>query len=155
MPKFTISLNQENAAKQVALLLNSNNKLKQVYTSSKVLTNNITYCLELGGYNEKDSNMERKVIGVIGYSNLSRDVVIIRHLCVDLMFRNQGIATSLIKQVINSCPTNYIQIRVRHDNLPCLNLTERLGFVYIYHETMSNYYILVLGRRSCQDKLTM
>ncbi len=146
MSKFIIGLDQTSVAKQIAMLLNKNNKLKHHYTSSKILSNNTSYCLELGGYNEKYIDTKRKIIGVIGKLPLSKEVTLIQHLCISEKYRNKGIATSLIKQAINSCATYYIQMKVRHDNIACLNLAERLGFLYIYHETVNDYHVLVLGR---------
>lgn len=146
MSKFVINLDQNSISNQIASLINSNNKLKQHYTPSLVMSNAVTYCLELGGYNERFSDKKRLITGVVGCSLLSREVTLIRHLCVHDQYRNRGLATSLLKQAIANCSTKIIQIRVRNDNVPCLNLTERLGFKYIYHETMNNYHVLVLGR---------
>jgi len=146
MDKFIVTIDTNSAAKQVANLLNNNNKLITHYTSSKVLGNNTSYCLEYGGFNERIEDGSRKVIGVVGYACLSEEATLIKHLCVDNAYRNKGIATSLIKKAICNCSTPYIQMHVRSDNNACLHLTERLGFVYIYHKVMSNYHILVLGR---------
>ena len=139
MSKFIIGINQNNVANQIAKLLNNNNKLKKHYTSSKILSNNVTYYLELGS--------EKKIIGTVGYSYLSKEFTLIKHLSILEKYRNRGIATSLLKQVINFCTTEYIQMKVRYDNSACLNLAEKFNFVYICHETISDYHVLVLGRK--------
>jgi len=152
MCKFTVAINTESVAKQVAILLNNNNKLTTHYTPSKILNSSTSYCLEYGGFNERIKDGSRKVIGVVGYSYLSEEVTLIKHLCIDNIYRNKGAATSLVKKVISICPTMYVQMHVRSNNNACLYLTEKLGFMYIYHKTMSNYYILVLGRETSATK---
>ncbi|MDA3908196.1 MAG: GNAT family N-acetyltransferase [Sulfurimonas sp.] len=146
MSNFIIGLDKSSIAEQIATLLNSNNQLKQHYTYSKVLASEETYLLELDGYNIRHTDNKRKLIGVVGLLQLEENVTLIKHLCVDNKYRNKGVATSLLKQALSVCETKYVQMRVRSDNIPSLNFAEKLGFLYIYHETMAKYHILVLGR---------
>ena len=148
MNNLLLNIGVDSVASQIASLLNSHNKLQKVYTSSSIKNNGTVYIIELGGFNMRHGDGERKIIGCVGLSKISNDVTMIKHLCVHESYRRQGVAKSLLDRAIKLCNTDYIQMKVRHDNNPSLHLAEDFGFTYVYHENKPGYAVLVLGRRT-------
>lgn len=146
MGSFLVNVTSESVAAQIAMLLNKNNQLKSAYTATKVLKSPTTYVIELGGYDMRHLDGERKVVGCVGYEKISEDVTLFKHLCVHENYRRRGLATSLVKKAMTLATTPFMQMKVRSDNLPSLKMAEGLGFLYAYHETFKNYHVLVLGR---------
>jgi ribosomal protein S18 acetylase RimI-like enzyme len=144
MSKFILPVNKQSIASQIAALLNAQNNLTTVYTPNTILTNNLHYLVELGGFNERHIDNERKILGVCGYMLNNHDIYI-RHLSILKSYRRQGIATKLLQSILDlKAPRYYMQ--VRSTNMSCLHMAERLGFKYTSHIFKQNYAILTLEK---------
>ena len=143
---FITEITEKSIATQIAILLNNNNKLQPHYTPLKIINSPINYLVEMGGFNERHIDKERKILGVIGLEPLSKEVTLIKHLSVLKQYRNKGIASSLLKNALYVSPTNVTQMHVRSDNWASLHFVEKFGYMYVYHEVRNNYCVLILGR---------
>ena len=146
MGSFCVSLDEASVANQVANLINKNNKLRRFQTVSSVFSGDTKYLIELGGYNVRNSNQERLIIGCIGIEKLQQDTTLLKHLSIHGKFRRLGVASSLLDSALRECTTNHVTMRIRTDNKPSLNLAEKFGFVYLFHENLGDYYIITVGR---------
>jgi len=144
--KFVIDLDPISTATQIAYLLNKYNKLKTKYTSQLILSNDISYLIEIGGINECTADKKRKIIATIGNKQINNNTLLLKHLVVHKHFRNYGLATKLIKKSINLSKLQYAEIHVRSDNKACLQLVENLKFTYLRHIKKNSYVVLVLRR---------
>ena len=146
MSTFCINLDKNSIAKQLAHLININNKLTRIHTVSSIFSSNAKYLLEFGGYNIRNSNKEKVIVGCIGMELLQPNITMLKHLSVHNKFRNNGIASDLLNNALKECTTNDVRMRIRSDNYPSLKLAEKFGFVYLFNENLGDYYILTVGR---------
>lgn len=86
--------------------------------------NTINPYLKIIGYCIDD-----KIVGTLVYEDIF-DRFEVDYIVVDSQYRCQGIATKLLKSIINLKPEN-ITLEVREDNIPAINLYKKLGFVVV------------------------
>ena len=86
--------------------------------------NTINPYLKIIGYCIDD-----KIVGALVYEDIF-DRFEVDYIVVDSQYRCQGIATKLLKSIINLKPEN-ITLEVREDNIPAINLYKKLGFVVV------------------------
>jgi ribosomal protein S18 acetylase RimI-like enzyme len=146
MGTLCVSLDKASVANQLVNLINKNNQLKRIQTVSSILSGKTKYLVEFGGYNVRNSKQERLVVGCIGLELLQPDVLLLKHLSTHGKFRRLGIANSLLSSALKECTTNHVRMRIRTDNYPSLNLAEKFGFVYLFHENLGEYNIITVGR---------
>lgn len=145
--KFTLLVNQELIAHQIASLLNMYNALTTIHTSSTILNSSINYIVEHSVVRNK-----LEVVGCVGISPTGLDTTLIKHLCVKQETRNKGIAMKLVRTAINSITTNYVHMSIRSNNYPSLSLAEKLGFLVISQQAKQGYNIVNVGRAVNDDE---
>lgn len=132
--KFNIMLSEYLIATQIALLLNSNNKLKRQHNTYSIIKDSANYFIELQNNN---------IVGCIGLINEpTMDRII--HLSVNNKVRKLGIGNKLLTHAINISKKDIIYMHVREDNTSSLNLAFKNGFKYIAYIPKDNYNILTL-----------
>lgn len=147
MNNIMFNISRNSVAAQIAILLNRNNNLRVDYTPSSILSSGTVYIIELGGFDMRHSDGERKIIGCVGMIIESKDVTLLKHLCVHDSYRRRGIAKSLIERALELCNTTYAHMNVRTDNVPSLHLAEDMNFLYHAHSPQNGYSVLILRRR--------
>lgn len=85
------------------------------------LNNTSNPYLKIKGY-----YINEKIVGAIVYEDIYNRFEI-DYIVVDNNFRRRGIATNLIKSIIDSKPEN-ITLEVRENNIAAINLYKKLGF---------------------------
>ena len=70
--------------------------------------------------------IDNKIVGAIVYEDIYNRFEI-DYIVVDNNFRRSGIATNLIKSIIDLKPEN-ITLEVRENNIAAINLYKKLGF---------------------------
>lgn len=85
------------------------------------LSNTSNPYLRIKGY-----YINEKIVGAIVYEDIYNRFEI-DYIVVDNNFRRRGIATNLIKSIIDLKPEN-ITLEVRENNIAAINLYKKLGF---------------------------
>lgn len=135
--KFCLTVSKKNIANQVAQLLNLGGQLGGTQRSSYVLSNNVTYYIEI----EKE-----KVIGVIGLEKKSQLVSEIKHLCVHPIFRNKGIGKKLINKALEKAETPFVYEIIRENNYPNIHNSLKTGFKPIAVSQGINCKLILFAR---------
>ena len=76
------------------------------------------------------AKVDGKTVGYIGANDILGEVFI-TNVAVLNDYRKQGVATALIKELINICRKNnasYLTLEVRKSNIAAINLYKKLGF---------------------------
>jgi RimJ/RimL family protein N-acetyltransferase len=118
MSKFMITLDKAVISQQVAALVNSGRQLHTHLTPHYILTNPITYLIEISG---------GRIIGVIGIEQVRPNVTEIKHLCVDPAFRGHGLGRKLLNKAVATASTPLVYGLVRSDNLVNIRNNIRIG----------------------------
>ena len=77
--------------------------------------------LKINGY-----YIDNKLVGIIVYEDIFNRFEI-DYIVVDSQYRGKGIAKKLLESIINLNKKN-ITLEVREDNIPAINLYEKMGF---------------------------
>lgn len=144
MAEFYVSLSTTEIASQVALLINKYNLWRTKYTANTIYTSPANYFVEL---------INSRVIGCVSALKMCQTLSKIQHICVVPEFRRKKIAIKLTKLAIDACDTEYVCMTIREDNIPSLNLANKLNFKYIRKHWFIDHYTLLVGRRKdCDQK---
>ena len=81
--------------------------------------------------------VDNKVIGCLLLTNKD-DGILLDEIYLEEEYRNKGIGTNIIKEVINN--NNIIYLWVYKENIQAISLYKKLGFVVI-EETETRYYM--------------
>lgn len=117
---------------QVAILLNTNNRLTRIHTAETILQSSVEYFIELNG------NIVVGCVGLIRAAPMDKIV----HLSVHQLYRNQGVGKKLLNTVLTNSNHDVLYMTVREDNLSCLNLAKLYGFVPVAYIPKISYNIL-------------
>lgn len=142
MANFYITLSQDAIAKQVATLLNLHNKLIRQHDLYSIKNSNLDYFVE---------TVSSQVIGCVALVKPYNTLSLIKHLSVEPSFRQTGVAMRLIQTALSNCHTEYVHMTVREDNVPCLRLAYKIGFVFVNKVWSKDHYVVTLGRRTRND----
>ena len=143
MSEFYISVSNQFMASEIAMLLNSHNKLYKKHDMYTILNGNVKYFVEL----LSSPAIDKRIVGCVGlqheYTNLSK----IKHVCVDQKYRRFGVARKLILMAMENSPTDSVYMTIREDNLPSLYLAKSLGFHFVRKEYNQDHYVITVARR--------
>lgn len=123
-----LSLADEEAFYKLGLLLKK--KFTSLYNFEEILSSSYQ---QIWGY-----FIENELVGFVHLS-ISFESVDIVNIVVNPSFRRRGIASILMKNILNiypNCEQLFLEVRV--DNLPAINLYNKLGFREINRR--KNYY---------------
>ena len=123
-----LSLADEEAFYKLGLLLKK--KFTSLYNFEEILSSSYQ---QIWGY-----FIENELVGFVHLS-ISFESVDIVNIVVNPSFRRRGIASILIENILNiypNCEQLFLEVRV--DNLPAINLYNKLGFREINRR--KNYY---------------
>ena len=123
-----LSLADEEAFYKLGLLLKK--KFTSLYNFEEILSSSYQ---QIWGY-----FIENELVGLVHLS-ISFESVDIVNIVVNPSFRRRGIASILIENILNiypNCEQLFLEVRV--DNLPAINLYNKLGFREINRR--KNYY---------------
>jgi len=142
MDKFITISDNFSVATQIASLLNKYNKLQVVHTGYSILSSCTKYIIEQKVYNNSII-----VSGCLGINYVNNNSLFLKHLSVHEAFRGSGIGTSLINTALflNANIPN-IFMNIRNDNLPSLQLAEKLGFLVVDYKMLTHYNIITVGK---------
>ncbi len=143
MDKFKFIIDEQSVAEQIADLLNTYNKLKVIHTKHTVLANNIIYLVK-----QKYIEGSPKIIGCVGIDKIDHSMTTLRHLCVDVNQRQTGIGLELLNNALAYVSTKYVQMHIRHDNLPSVHLASKLGFLVDTYDIKNGYFILTVKKEA-------
>lgn len=113
------SLQDEEIARQLALLINQHNKLNNTKGWRDILNSKTTYVIETHG---------KQVIGACGIHRQSYSLSEVKHLVVRPQWRGKGLGRFLVKKAIGRGETPILYATVREDNLPSLKVFTSTGF---------------------------
>jgi ribosomal protein S18 acetylase RimI-like enzyme len=130
--KFSVSLSAYDISVQIALLLNTNNRLTRIHTPETILHSAIEYFIELNG---------SIVVGCVGLIRAAPMDKIV-HLSVKRDYQHQGVGKKLLNTVLTNSNHDILYMTVREDNSQCLNLVKLYGFVPVAYIPKISYNIL-------------
>jgi GNAT superfamily N-acetyltransferase len=143
MANFYMTLPADEIARQVADLLNANNRLRKVHSAKTILKGAAAYFVDIiGGV----------VVGCSAIHNESKEVTRQFHLCVHPDYRRRGIARKLKLASLSHVNTPYVYITIREDNVASINLNVSLGFALIKKEWAGDHHVLTLGRLTSDER---
>ena len=140
MSKFSLTLNAENIAGQIAKLLNDGGQLWAYIHPNLILTNSIRYIIELD---------RETVIGVVGLEQQSPKVTEMKHLCVHPNYRCRGLGRKLLEKGLKATSTEFVYGAVRSDNATNIRNNLRIGMLPIGKKRGSwGCHIIIFARRT-------
>lgn len=137
MANFYSSLPAEEIARQVANLLNQNNKLRTRHTAYSIMSSPATYFVEIYG---------DKVAGCQAIMREIETVTRMFHLSVDLNYRRRGIARKLKRLALSYVQTPFVYVTIREDNAASIALNMSEGFRFIKSDWAFNHYVHVFAK---------
>lgn len=139
MADFRIIIPANKVARQIASLLNVQNRLRKKHTAQSILASLATYFIETEG--------DR----VIGCSALMAHNVQLSksfHTSVVSDRMGQGLGSKLLSAAINNCRTPLIFGIIREDNEASLAMVSKLGFKHLARTYVKDHYIITVGRNT-------
>ena len=107
MNKFSLTIDTNDVASQIANLINSGKQLWYYLTAFSILNGPVQFLIEV----DKD-----KIIGVIGLEQKNNYVTELKYLCVHPDYRRCGLGEKLLRFGTNFAPTKFVYGAVRSDN---------------------------------------
>ena len=138
LTKFSITIDQKNIATQIACLLNNGGQLIQCMTPQIILSNSISYIIELEG---------DVVIGVVGIEKKTNRVSEIKHLCVLQDKRKHGLGLKLLRCAIVSANTEIVYGNVDIENIANIKNNLKLRMLPVCRHSSRNRTIITFARR--------
>lgn len=130
--KFGISLSAYDISAQIAVLLNTNNRLTRIHTPETIFHSSTEYFIELNG---------SVVVGCVGLiRGVPMDKIV--HLSVRHDYQHQGAGKKLLNTVLTNSNHDVLYMTVREDNFSCLNLAKLYGFVPVAYIPKISYNLL-------------
>lgn len=124
-------------ARQVAKLINAHNRLRVNHSARSIMNSSATYFTEIYG---------DRIVGCQATIQDTDTVTRLFHLCVDPLFRRQGIARKLKRTALSFIETPFVYVTVREDNAASIALNISEGFQYIKKDWMYDHFVLVLAK---------
>ncbi len=126
--------------------------LEKLYFKSPWNLAMLDSCFDIDNFYGLVLEDNEKVVAYIGCSYDLWDADIL-NICVDSVYRRQGLATKLLQEVIKHFKTlnaERIYLEVRVSNLPAVNLYKSLGFEQIglrkkYYENTEDAYVMAIS----------
>ena len=143
MAEFYVPITNEFFASQIAELLNKHNKLTVVHNTNTILASNTRYFVEL----VSAPAIEKRVVGCVGLEPYEPQLSRIKHVSTDPTYRRFGVARRLIDTALANCPTEYVFMTIREDNVGSFKLAESLGFVFVRKDWKKDHFVITVGRR--------
>lgn len=137
MSNFYVSLPADEIARQVAVLLNSHNRLTVRHSQWSIMNSAASYFTEIYG---------DKVVGCQAIIRETEEVTRQFHLCVASEWRRRGIARKLKRLALSHVQTPYVYVTIREDNLASIALNLSEGFIHIKKDWARDHNVLVLAK---------
>lgn len=145
MAEFYVSLPEDEVAKQIAILLNKQNKLIKIHNKHTIMGSTIKYFVHLI---TTDGAIHKPIVaGCAGLLQENPYLSTIKHVSVLPKYGRQGVAKDLIQLAIDHCVTNTVRMTIREDNYPSLMLAKSMSFEYITKNFNKDHYVIIVGRR--------
>lgn len=138
MNKFNLTVDTNNLADQIAILINSGQQLRYYLTKQSVLNGHIRYVVEMD---------REKVIGVVALEQMNARVTEMKFLCVHPDYRRQGLGKRLLEVGIKNATTEFIYGTVRSDNEVNIRNNLRIGMKPVGKYRGRGCYIIIFARR--------
>lgn len=142
MANFSLVINNNEIAAQVADMLNKYNRWQSHFSASGLLFSPTNYVVEI--YSDI-------VVGCASYIQEYNTLTKIQHVCVLPEFRNKGIAKKLVSAAILKSPTEYVYMTIREDNKASLSMAQALNFCYVKKHWFRDHWTLTFGRKRNND----
>jgi len=136
MANFYMTLSTEEISRQIAELLNNNNKLTRYHSIHTLKLDKGAYFVDIVG---------GQVIGCSAIHQENDQLTRQFHLCVHPNFRRLGIGRKLKLAALAHIVTPYVYITIREDNIASINLNMSLGFVLVKKDWAGDHNVLTLG----------
>ena len=143
---FKRILTEEEIAKQIAWLINTNNRLNKRYNINEILSVSSSYLVETLG---------SIVVGCVQVERQAYVLSEIKHLVVHLTMRRQGLAKILIASALNKSTTPVVYATVREDNIGSQKAFTACGFTNAGKYTTENRSIILFLATSPKWKNTV
>ena len=138
MAEFYVTLSQQEIAKQVAILLNTHNKLYRKHTPYSIMQSAADYFVEI---------VEDRVVGCTAllkeFPTMSKSY----HTSVLPEYRRKGLGIKLLLTSTNNCTTPYVYGTIREDNTASLGLVSKLGWTYIKKDWNKDHFVVTVANR--------
>lgn len=138
MSKFSLTISNNEVAKQIADLLNSGKQLWFHQMPQAILGNPIEYLIELD---------QQKVIAVVGLERKAPQVTEIKHLVVHPNYRKRGLGKKMLELGIRNAKTEYVFGTVGIDNVENIRNNFRVGMIPIGKYNSNRRTIIVFAQR--------
>ena len=136
MAEFFITLSSVEMARQIADLLNMQNKLYKHHTAQTIMSAATNYFVEVEG---------GVVIGCSGlvkeFPTLSKSY----HTSVHPTCQSKGLGAKLLKLAMANCETQYIYGTIRDDNPASLRLVSKLGWKFVRKDWSRDHYVITMA----------
>lgn len=140
MAEFFVTLGNQEIAKQVADMLNTQNQLYKRHSAYTIMNGATNYFVELEG---------SRVVGCTGllkeFPTLSKSF----HTSVLPSHRGMGLATKLLTVAFANCDTEYVYGTIREDNVASLRLVDKFGWKPVKKTWSRDHFVITMaGRRT-------
>ena len=142
MNNYNVSLPAVEMSRQVAALINQNNRLYIKHNAASILYSRAQYFVQSVG---------DKVVGCSAIIQEEPKLTKQFHLCVHPDFRRKGLARKLKQTALDHVQTPYVYVTIRDDNIASLNLNYSFGFVFVKKVWTRGHYVITLGRKTKQE----
>lgn len=122
-------------ARQVANLINQNNRLAGKRRDIDILGSKVKYMVETHG---------KFVIGAVGVDRVSYSFTEMKHLVVSPAWRRKGVGKHLIRHALRLVDTPMVYCTIREGNDASIRLFESLGFTKANTYVGQNHNVVVL-----------
>jgi RimJ/RimL family protein N-acetyltransferase len=139
MAEFYVSLSANEMSRQIATMINKYNRWYMNFSAMSIRLSTACYFVEVEG---------DRVVGCASYVPEYENITKVQHVCVLPTHRGRGIAKKLVTLAINNCPTEYVCMTIREDNLPSIRMAESLEFRYVNKHWFRDHMTLTFGRRT-------
>lgn len=138
MNKFNLTIDTDNLADQIAVLINSGQQLRYHLTRQSILNGHTRYVIEMD---------KEKVIGVIALEQENAKVTEMKFLCTHPDYRRQGLGKKLLEVGIKNATTAFVYGTVRSDNEVNIRNNLRVGMKPVGKYRGRGCYIIIFARR--------
>lgn len=138
MNKFSLTLNANDIAGQIAELVNGGKQVWYHLTAFSILNSPVKFLIEI----DKD-----KVIGVIGLEQKSNFVTELKYLCIHPDYRRCGLGKKMLYIGAKSAPTKFVYGTVRSDNHSNIRNNFKCGMIPIGRYRGRGCSIIIFVRR--------
>ena len=138
MYKFSLTINANDIASQIAELINNGKQVWYHLTAFSILNSPAKFLIEI----DKD-----KVIGVIGLEQKNNYVTELKYLCVHPDYRRCGLGRKMLYFGARSAPTKFVYGTVRSDNYTNIRNNFKCGMKPVGKYKGRGCSIIIFARR--------